>query len=106
MSVKQAITDLQAVARQLDQARVDLLRRGPDRVMVDPDEALPPWRARDEYDTTADIIFIRNDLWMLGAPTHLEHDAYRLWADEWIGFIRPADGTLQPISEYQPRRKG
>lgn len=67
--------------------------------MVNAEEALSSKRARD-VGVVPDVIFIRNDGWSLGAPKRLESAAHRLWADEWIGFVRRPSTTAQPIGLY------
>lgn len=85
----------------LEAAVKRIFLHGPDRVMVDSEgEALSPSRAKTQYGLTSDVIFIRNDGWSLGAPSRLEREAFRIWAEEWIGFIRRPDTTAKPMAEY------
>jgi len=78
----------------------DILVRGPDRVMIDPHEAVTSKRARKEYGILPDVIFIRMDGWSLGAPRHLEHAAYRLWKDEWVYFMRSPEILVHSMDDY------
>jgi hypothetical protein len=78
----------------------DIITRGPDRVMIDPQEAVTPKRARVDYGITPVIVFIRQDGWSLGAPQHLEHAAYRLWKDEWVYYLRYPEILLHSMEEY------
>lgn len=55
---------------------------GPDRVVVhESGRAVPPRSAREQYDITPTVIFIRNDGWSLGAPEIYRHIAERMWSD-------------------------
>ena len=90
----------------LVEAMKALKERGPNRVMINDDEAVPPMRAREEYGVIPDIVFLRDDGWMLGAPESLEAAAHALWKDKWVGFIRRPKDPSEPtvfklISEYQ-----
>lgn len=68
--------------------------------MIDPDEAVTAKRALKEYGIVPDIVFIRNDGFTLGAPTHLEHAAYSLWKGQWTHFLRRPVITPLPMEEY------
>lgn len=46
------------------------------------------------------VIFLRNDEWSLGAVPESESEAYNMWKDNWVGFIK--NGEYRPISEYAP----
>ena len=81
----------------------EVLRRGPDRVLISSDgEATSSRRAREEHGVNPDVIFIRRDGWSLGAPKHLARVAYRLWADEWVLFIERPDTEERAIVEWNP----
>ena len=79
----------------------EIMRRGPDRVMINSEEGVPSRRARDEHNVNATIIFIRDDGWSLGAPPEFEADAYRMWADKWVAFMHRPETEPTPISEYK-----
>jgi hypothetical protein len=69
-----------------------VMQQGPNRVIVDREGyAVPPWRALRDYGYTPDVVFIRADGWTLGAPQRYEKTAEALWADEWIGVMRPSN---------------
>lgn len=71
------------------------------RVLVDSEGlGVPEGIAKDQYDITPDIIFLRNDGWTLGAPTYLENLAYIIWKDSWTHFARKGDEEWTEISEY------
>ena len=54
-----------------------------DRVVINGHgEALPPRRAL-EMDIIPTVLFVRNDGWVLGAPTELSEVAESLWKGEW-----------------------
>ena len=76
---------------------------GPDRVMVSPDYATSNAGALMMHGVEHEVVFIRDDDWMLGAPPHLEANAYAQWPDTWVAFIRRGDTEFTPISEYRPR---
>lgn len=70
-----------------------ILAHGPTRVLVNEDGiAVKPRRAREVYDITPDIVFIRDDGWSLGAPKHLADIAEAIWENEWKGVL------LRPLS--------
>jgi len=75
--------------------------KGPDRMVINEEgEALPWSKARQLYNISPEIIFVRNDGWALGAPRELEKTAFQLWADKWIYFARKPEVKLIPISEH------
>jgi hypothetical protein len=74
---------------------------GPDRVMIDEYEGVSYSRAREEYGISPDIIFIRHDGWSLGAPNFLEKAAYRMWKNEWIGFVKRPSEIIEKIEDYE-----
>ncbi len=69
----------------------DLLERiatvGPDRVMVNENEAVSAARAR-ERGIVSDVVFVRDDGWTLGAPARLEDAACRQWIGDWVYVTR------------------
>jgi hypothetical protein len=83
-------------------ALAKIRRDGPDRVLIDAGgEGLPLRRALERGIPPAAIvvIFVRNDGWTLGATRAGASTAYRLWADEWIGYVSQEYPTLcRPIS--------
>jgi len=60
-------------------------------------------RALKIYDICSDIMFIREDGWILGTPSKFEKVAYETWAGSWTHFARNNDGPLKwkPIEEYE-----
>jgi len=57
----------------LDQKLDDVVRLGPTRVVINEQgEATTYVRALTEYNVNYDVVFIRDDGWTLGAPSHLE----------------------------------
>lgn len=75
----------------------------PTRVLVnEKGRAISAKRAQAEHGVVPDIIFLREDGWSLGAPSYLEHEAYRLWPGEWVGFTRRHQTEWTPISIYVP----
>lgn len=86
---------------QLSKLVQEILRRGPDRVVINSGgEAVPPRRAREEHGIDPTVIFIRDDGWSLGAPADFEQVAHKLWANEWIAFVRKPEVEAKPIREY------
>ena len=59
----------------------------PTRVMVREGCATNPQAALRDHGIEPDVIFVRNDGWMLGAPIHLALQAQRLWADQWVNIL-------------------
>ena len=52
------------------------------RVVVSSDGyAIPPIKSHAEV---MDVIFVREDGWMLGAPTQYADVARNMWADLWV----------------------
>ena len=69
-------------------SKFESFRRGPDRVLIGADgTAVPPRRAREEYDIVPDVVFVRNDGWSLGAPIEMRFVAHELWKEGWITVI-------------------
>lgn len=56
--------------------------------------------ALDHHGITADITFIRDDGWAVGAPEIYEHIAYRMCKNRWVEFYRGRDIFPKPMSEY------
>lgn len=79
------------------QAYVDyIIRFGPHRVLIEPDVAVATYRAG----FIPDLIFIRDDGWSLGAPSHLAPVAEAMWKDKWVGvLIRPRTAAM-PYAVY------
>lgn len=48
------------------------------------------------------VMFIRGDGWILGAARKFENVAYRMWQDEWVGFIKQPNEIVVDIVNYQP----
>jgi len=89
----------------LEEIKKKLKEWGPDRVVINTaGEAVPPLRARRDHNVYPDIIFARDDGWMLGAPFALQEVAERMWADEWVAVF--GRGSLEPISyeEWKERQ--
>jgi len=61
--------------------------------------AVTPARA-EELGIKVDIIFIRDDNYVLGAPKNLSDEACKLWRDDWTHFYNPKEGIIRPIGEY------
>ena len=66
------------------------------RVLVEDDVAIPPQEAA-RRGIFADVLFIRDDGWVLGAPLRLAEHAERMWRREWTHRIlipvRPGGGA-------------
>jgi hypothetical protein len=76
-------------------------RRVPRRVVVSGEgEAVLPYKAQ-QMGVVPDVVFVRKDGWTLGAPARWEQLAYKMWADEWVLFMRIGDGKARPIAEYE-----
>jgi len=61
-----------------------VMLRGPTRVVVNAEgEAVAPNRAP----RPADLVFVRDDGWSLGAPKDLIGVAEQMWADSWVAVI-------------------
>ncbi len=61
--------------------------------MVEPDYAVNPRRAVEEYGLMPDALFVRNDGWVLGAPAHLADIARATWAGQWTEHWRLVAGA-------------
>ena len=62
--------------------------------------AVTPERAQD-LGVKADILFIRNDGFALGAQARLHFEAYSFWPKSWTHFYDYHTKKLMPISEYR-----
>lgn len=97
------MSDTEEKRRTRERAVADVMRAGPERVVFSAaGEATSSARARRFHNVIPDIVFIRADGWTLGAPTRFEDIAYRLWSDEWVGFMRRPNTFAQAMSEYRP----
>lgn len=55
------------------------------RIMVNEHyDATTPKRARIEYGVRPDILLVRRDGWVLGAPSHLAALARSVWSGDWV----------------------
>lgn len=72
----------------------------PTRVLVSNDGfSLPTKKAKGPVD----VVFVRDDGWMLGSKAEWEGVAYAIWKDCWVFFIRNGDEKFTRIKEYQPK---
>ncbi len=70
-----------------------LEERGPDRVVINKSgEATTPKHAMKEYSAMPDVVFVRDDDWMLGAPTRFVDVAHAMWADKWVAVFERSWG--------------
>ena len=75
--------------------------KGPTRVIVEASGlAVPPKQARDVFQVSSEIIFIRDDGWMLGAPRESESIAFNMWEGSWTHFLRRPHTQWIPIERY------
>ena len=74
----------------------------PTRVVVDDTGMANTPDIAESFGITADIVFLRNDGWSLGAPFRFEGIAYRMWSDSWTKFCHRGDTQFTPISKYIP----
>ena len=47
-----------------------------------------------------DVVFVRGDGWVLGAPKRFASVAFQMWRKEWTYFAKSPDWNLKPIVEY------
>jgi len=86
----------------LTNCMAQLVERGPDRVVINEHgEATEPQSALCDHGVSAEVIFIRDDCWCLGAPSYLKSVAEGLWADEWIGVYDPRKREVLSYDEYK-----
>lgn len=80
---------------------------GPTRVMLDAHTAAPLRAARAQLDEHVpyDVVFVRDDNWMLGTKVEFEAEAYETWKEMWVGEVRRfvADGTVTWIPKVYDR---
>jgi len=81
----------------LERVKEHVYTYGPVRVMIHPDEATTPQRAKSEHRIIPVVVFIRDDGWTLGAPAELEEAAQRTWEGSWIGVMRAPFHKVEPI---------
>lgn len=77
---------------------------GPSRVLIRAGggyEGVPSQRAREQYNITPDVVFIRRDGWSLGAEAKDAPEAYVLWRDEWVAFVVRPETDPRPIAEWR-----
>jgi hypothetical protein len=69
---------------------------GPNRIVINEEgHAINQRRARERHGIeSADVIFIRNDGWCLGAPLEFEDVAFKLWEGDWLGMIKNGERFL------------
>ena len=74
---------------------------GPSRTMINEFEATTSDQAKEVYDVTPDIIFIRDDGWSLGAPKRLAEAAEKLWSGQWTHVLLRPSTKPYTYQEYQ-----
>lgn len=80
----------------LEKIRQEVLALGPERVLINEHETMPPKTAKRERGIEPDVILIRDDGWTLGAPEHLQGAAFKMWQKEWVAVLyRPFDFVYQ-----------
>ena len=57
-------------------------------------------KAQWDLGIEADVVFLRQDGWTLGAQKELELVAYEMWKDEWAYFTRKPFKRWVPIQKY------
>lgn len=71
------------------------------RVVIDEHgTSVPLGRAVDDYDVFPDVLFLRDDYWILGAPQKFERVAFQMWRDNWIKYVRRPSTKWKLIEEY------
>lgn len=75
-----------------------VLKSGPERVLINKQgNATTPQMAKARYGIIPHVIFLRDDGWTIGAPRHLENQAFALWASHWVAVMRNIPGTFEPL---------
>lgn len=74
-----------------------VIGKGPHRVMISADEAVPVMSPRAK---SVDVVFIRNDGWTLGAPYALEADARKQWDGDWIARVDVRTKAIERFGEF------
>ena len=75
-----------------------LVAKKPRRILLKDGRSYNPDLISKEDLAKMSVMFLRNDEWSLGAVPETEAEAYHMWQDSWVGFVR--NGKYQPISEY------
>lgn len=74
----------------------------PNRVVVQEDGlAASPKFALEQYGVRPEIVFVRVDGWVLGAPRRFEHVAFALWENDWVQYQRIEDKFPGSINYYR-----
>lgn len=69
---------------EIEEVIEDIKLNGPDRVVVNEFcDTESPQKARELWNVTPTIIYIRNDEWSLGAADPFEVLAYEQWKHDW-----------------------
>ena len=79
---------------QIKEAIDNASRNGPTRVVYsDEGQATTPELALQLYNEVAEVVFIRNDGWTLGASMKYYKVAHDLWEGDWAAVVYAATGT-------------
>jgi len=97
----------------IEGAKKRLALHGPDRVLVDNlGTAVGAFRAKTEFNIEAEVVLIRADGWMLGAPWKLRDYAHSIWKSEWAAEIpitprppKPEPKPALPGKPFPPKPK-
>lgn len=80
----------------------DVNEFGPIRVVINKNgNAVSAGRAKALAGIKAEITFVRNDGWTLGATRAMSKVAHDMWPEAWVGFIVNGEGGMRPMSEYE-----
>jgi hypothetical protein len=88
----------EAERRKIVDAALDTLRRrGPDRVLVDPEgTAVPPGSIAVGADDPVDLVFVREDGWTLGVTHKRAGAAQRMFTGQWVTVLSSDEITNAP----------
>ena len=70
-----------------------MARSTPNRILINAEGEAVTMKRVLEIGVVADLIFVRNDGWSLGAPNYLEKEAHDLWKSDWILVHHVASNT-------------
>ena len=86
--------------REMNKEDIETLHTNIERVLIDnKGTAVVPERA-EHLGVNIDLVFIRDDGYVLGSPNKLRSEAYNIWSRQWTHFYDVQKEKLRSVNQY------